>query len=209
MSHFDSVVAIRYSAGRALARFRVRYFFDFSFVHINKTGGSSIEKALGLPFQHLTALELRSLIGAERWARRFSFGFVRNPWDKVVSHYHYRVRTNQTDLGSVPIPFDDWVMRAYGERDPRYHDQPKMFQPQHEWLEDLDGTRLVDYVGRFERLHEDFTTVCDRIGVEATLPHLKRSAHPDYRDIYREDSREVVARVFGGDLERYGYTFDG
>ena len=36
--------------------FYSNYFTNFIFVHINKTGGSSIEKALGLPQQkHLTA----------------------------------------------------------------------------------------------------------------------------------------------------------
>ena len=63
---------------------------DVEFIHINKTGGSSIEKALGLPFSHQTASMRVARLGTEEWNRRYSFTFVRNPWDRLVSQYHYR-----------------------------------------------------------------------------------------------------------------------
>lgn len=207
MKAVDRVLALRFPARRAVARFRTRHLARCVFVHINKTGGSSIEKALGLPFQHLTAEELRELLGPARWERRFSFGFVRNPWDKVVSHYHFRVKTRQTGLGAAPVPFEEWVIRAYGEREPGLCDQPRMFMAQHRWLSDASGAQIVDFVGRFERLEEDFAEVCRRIGVDASLPHLKKSRHRDYRELYSGETRDVVAKVFAGDLERYGYEF--
>ena len=70
---------------------------DFIFIHINKTGGTSIEKALGLEKDHLTASEKKTAIGKQKWKKIYSFAFVRNPWDKVVSHYHHRVKMNITD----------------------------------------------------------------------------------------------------------------
>ena len=78
-----------------------KYLQKFVFIHINKTAGSSIEKALKLRFEHKTALEKRAEIGPELFAEKFVFAFVRNPWDKVVSHYHYRVRTNQNGFGDL------------------------------------------------------------------------------------------------------------
>ena len=89
---------------------------DFIFVHINKTAGTSIEHALGLPFQHKTARQFINEIGLETWRTTFTFAVVRNPWDKVVSHYHYRVETNRLDPGDDPIQFGDWVREAYGKR---------------------------------------------------------------------------------------------
>ncbi|MFV1985834.1 MAG: sulfotransferase family 2 domain-containing protein [Gemmatimonadota bacterium] len=207
MRSADRMVALRYPVQRAWARFKTRYLLDYTFVHINKTGGSSIEQALGMPFQHRTALELRELIGDAAWDRRFSFAFVRNPWDKAVSHYHYRVKTGQMGLGDTPVPFDEWVIRAYGEHDPAYYDQPRMFMPQYQWLSGPSGNSMVDFVGRFERLHDDFAEVCRRIDVDASLPHLKKSKHRDYRDLYSTECRDVIARVFEGDLERYDYEF--
>lgn len=205
---YDRLVALRYPVRSAWARFQTKYLLNFIFVHINKTGGSSIERALGAPFQHLTALELRDDLGERRWDDRFSFGFVRNPWDRVVSHYHYRVKTNQTGLGERTVPFEEWVIRAYGERDPAYYDRPQMFMPQYRWLGDQEGRQLVDFVGRFERLHEDFAEVCRRIGVEASLPHLKKSVRRDFRELYSAETRDLIARRFEGDIERYGYEFE-
>lgn len=207
MKALDRILAYRFPLQRAAARVRTKYLLDVVFVHINKTGGTSIERALGLPFQHLTAAELRELLGERRWRERFKFAFVRDPWDKVASHYHYRVKTNQTGLGDDPIPFEEWVIRAYGERDPAYYDHPKMFMPQHRWICDEEGELVVDFVGRFERLQADFDEVCRRIGASASLPHLKRSSGSDYRELYTPAARDVVAERFAGDIERFGYRF--
>lgn len=190
--------------------FRTRYLLNFVFVHINKTGGSSVERALRLPFRHDTALEIRRQIGERRWAKRFSFTIVRNPWDKVVSHYHYRVQTDQTGLKAEPIGFEEWVKRAYGDRDPRYHDTPKMFMPQSEWVSDEEGRIIVDFIGRFENLAADFRTICERIGRRAELPHLKKSRQGrDYRGAYSDETAEIVGRYFAKDLENFGYGFEG
>lgn len=188
-------------------RLHTKYLADVAFVHINKAAGSSIEKALGLPFQHKTARELRDLMGPRRWSERFTFTFVRNPWDKVASHYHYRVMTDQTGLATSRLPFNDWVMRAYGERDPLYYDIPKMFMPQIEWIVDDDRQLMVDFIGHFENLEDDFHAICDILGVGARLPHLKRSVRGDYRELYTAEAAEVVERWFAEDLKRFEYRF--
>jgi hypothetical protein len=179
-------------------------------VHINKTGGSSIEKALRMPFQHRTARELIDLVGPKQWDRCFTFAFVRNPWAKVASHFNYRVATNQTGLGEKPIPFPTWVKRAYGDRDPDYYDNPKMFMPQTAWICDVEGRELVDFVGRFENLERDFLEVCRRINREnVTLPHLKRSSgRTHYSHLYDEEARQVVEKRFAEDIRRFSYGYE-
>ena len=188
-------------------RHRNRHRDPFVFIHINKTGGTSIEKALKLAFEHRTALEKIEELGREEWDRRFSFAVVRNPWDKVVSHYHYRVKTNQTGLGRRAIPFREWVIRAYGEHEHRYYDQPRMFMPQIRWITDERGEILVSFVASFERLQMDWDVICRRIGVKATLPHVKKSVHRPFRELYDERTREIVAREFAEDIDAFGYSF--
>lgn len=186
---------------------RERYLRPWVFIHINKTGGSSIEKALGAGLDHSTALEKCQQLGAAAWQRKFTFTIVRNPWDKVVSHYHYRVKTNQTGLGEQPIDFSEWVYRCYVERDPTYYDQPRMFMSQRQWLVDESDQLLVEFVGRFENLQQDFARISERINVKAKLGHAKPSGRGGYRDYYDAQTRDIVAEAFAADLESFGYSF--
>jgi hypothetical protein len=181
---------------------------NYIFIHINKCGGGAIEAALGLPWLHVTAAECINVLGHDRWDSIYSFSFVRNPWDKVVSHYHHRVRTNQTGLGENPLEFDDWVRLSYGENDPRYYDKPVMFMPQVDWLVDGQGNTVVSYVGRFESLQRDFDEICTRLGlVKKKLPSVRKSERTGYRDYYEPQTRQIVANWFEKDLDAFGYSF--
>lgn len=189
-------------------RLREKYFQRFVYIHINKTGGSSIEKALSLAHEHKTAIEKKGELGENRWDKKFVFSFVRNPWDKVVSHYHFRVMTNQTGLGKNPLDFNTWVGLAYGDKDTRYYDHPKMFMPQLDWLADNNGNMLVEYVGRFERLDEDFRNICTKINVSnCSLPHMKQSKRSGYKEYYNNQSRKTIACWFQKDIEYFKYRF--
>ena len=184
-----------------------RLFDNFEFIHINRTGGTSIVKALGLPFEHKTALDIIGRIGQAEWDRRFSFAVVRNPWDKVVSHYHHRVQINLTGLGVATIPFGEWVRQAYGDRNPAYYDPPLMFAPQLDWISGRDGSIVVDSICRFENLENDFATVARRIGRQATLPHLNSSRHGLYREYYDAETARIISDRFQKDIEAFGYSF--
>jgi hypothetical protein len=186
---------------------KYRYLDGFIFIHINKNGGSSVEKALNIPFEHKTALEKIKEIGQKDWNRRLTFTVIRNPWDKVVSHYHYRVKTNQTNLRDDPIEFNEWVKRAYGNQDAFYYDNPKMFMPQTNWITDEKGNILVDEIIHFENLENEFNKVLEKLGKNVTLPHVKKSDRGIYRDYYEEETIAIVKNWFEQDIERFDYRF--
>lgn len=186
---------------------RQRYLRPYVFVHINKTGGSSIERALGISQDHSTALEKYRQLGAKAWEQKFVFAVVRNPWDKVVSHYHYRVKTKQTGLDDSPIAFREWVLRCYLDRDPQYYDQPRMFMPQWHWLIDEKGKSLVDFVGRFENLNQDFATISDRLSLGSSLGHVKPSSRGSYQNYYNEETQALIEASFAEDIDAFGYRF--
>jgi len=180
----------------------------FVFIHINKTGGMSIGKALGLgKKEHFTALEHKNRLGDYSWGEMFKFSFVRNPWDKVVSHYFHRVKTNQTGLGKNRIDFNEWVKLTYGEQDPRYFDYPKYFMPQINWLTDEKGEIMVDFVGRFENLENDFQLICERIGRNVDLPNVNKSKHREYQYYYDDATKEIVRGWFEKDIGFFNYSF--
>ena len=180
----------------------------FNFIHINKTAGTSVKRALKLPpSNHKTASEIIKVIGIEQWENSFNFTVVRNPWDKVTSHYFHRVKTNQTGLKEAPIDFNEWVKLTYGCQDERYYNNPKMFMPQLDWITAEDDAILVDFICQFESLKEDFLYVCERLGVNATLPHEKSTCRESYNKYYNQESMDIIADWFEKDIQKFGYTF--
>ncbi|MEL6772057.1 MAG: sulfotransferase family 2 domain-containing protein [Bacteroidota bacterium] len=191
------------------AIFRERHLQPFVFIHINKTGGSSVEKALGARFEHKTAQEKITMLGRNAWDRKFTFCIVRNPWDRAVSLFHYRKMTDQTGLADTEMGFQTWLRQTLQDQDPAFYDKPRMFMPQRDWIADDNGQILVDYTMRFENLHRSFEEVARRLGKDVRLPHLKKSKRRDYRTYYDAATIDLVAEFYAVDLEAFGYTFDG
>ena len=183
---------------------------SFVFVHINKTAGTSIGRAIGLPDKdHLTAKEIISMIGRQNWDGAYKFTVVRNPWDKVVSLYEYRRKKNKTLIASRGVSFTDWVKLTHGQnQDPFYYNNPKSFQTQLEWLRDDEDGIAIDYVARFETLHADFEQIKTAIGCNANLPHLNASSRKNFKEYYTAESRDIIARWYQQDIDFFAYTFD-
>lgn len=181
----------------------------FVFLHINKTAGTSVLRALGIPVkQHRTAREVIDRIGREKWQSAWKFAFVRNPWDRAVSLYEYRRGKDRTGIASSGLSFTRWVDRVFTEDpDPRYNNNPRSFQSQCDWLKDERGDIAIDFIGRFENLASDFSRVAERIAPGASLQHLNASRRGSYTRYYDPQSRQAVARWFAEDIERFGYDF--
>lgn len=151
-------------------RDRSRKFF---FMHIPKTGGSSIEKALCLPeeawsdpvvgsewlqgnltadiaIQHLTPVQLawRGLMTFDELQSYRSFAFVRNPWDRFVSEFHHR---NKPDFGEF-LSFCASEIRE-GRA---YSHMWQHIVPQYDFIFAPDGTQMIEKIYRFENLRDEF-----------------------------------------------------
>ena len=72
---------------------------DFVFIHMSKTGGTSIVSIFGEAFQkHNTSKEVIEIIGKKKWNEVYKFSVVRNPWDRAHSWYKFRVKHNQQKI---------------------------------------------------------------------------------------------------------------
>lgn len=211
--------------------------YNFLFVHIAKTAGTSVRTTLEryrrrdayyLPqvicsrLSHLTGHRIGSklprhakviaayeILPREFFNHLFKFAFVRNPWDLQVSSFHH-IRRERPHLLKGYQDFADFLRyKLDPDRPYQYHIDTSM-ELQSDYLVDLHGRVLVDFIGRFERLNEDFSTVCDRIGlVPPLLAHHRRADdRGDYRQYYDTETAELVARHFARDIEMLGYRFD-
>ena len=153
--------------------------------------------------EHETALGARRLLPRDVFDDCFKFAFVRNPWSWIVSVW-MRLRTTESHrhypiVSRMDFPeYVDWEIR----RD-RQH--------QHRFVCDRRGELLVDFVGRQERLAEDFRRVCERLGLgEVELPHVgaRPRKHADWREYYDDALRERVGEHWRRDVELFGYRFE-
>jgi len=154
--------------------------------------------------QHLTMGEILELV--PETADFFRFAFVRNPYDRLVSTYFNadpdllrRAREQGIELEGLSFP------RFVQAIDGLEHVH---LRPQSDFLLDAEGRHGVEFVGRFERLREDFGEVCRRLGVRSRLPHRNRSQRrQSYRRMYDGTCRRFVEERYARDLEAFSYDY--
>ena len=153
---------------------------------------------------HASAATLAAWVPPEIFERLFKFAFVRNPWDLLVSYWHYLRHNPGHHRGRIARRLPDFA--AYVEYEIR---RGRISQSR--LLCDRRGRLLIDFVGRYESLPTDFARICRRVGIEATLPRVNagsRGDHRDYRDYYTPALTARVAEAFAADVERFDYSFD-
>ena len=186
----------------------------FIFIHIPRTAGNSIVKALPVDYDsHETAIQWRKRLKA-KWNAFFKFTMVRNPWDRVLSWYLFCRQLRNIapkEQYIYQMPFESWVnngMRTHWETsNVKFNGENPLTL--HEYI--MDGPKLiVDFVGRFEHLSQDFNKVCKMIGApNRRLPHIykTRKASDHYRNYYNEITKKTIAKTFEKDIELFKYTF--
>lgn len=185
------------------------------YVHIPKTGGVSVAKALfgNYGAGHVPITMHRRIFGDALFEQYFKFTFVRNPWDRVVSAYTF-LRKGGMDREDKAFAarhiapyadFDQFVRCWLSAESAR---RSLHFRPQSDWLCLRDGTLGVDYIGRFERLAEDFKVVCEQLGIQANLAHHNASQRHDYRQYYTGETAAIVGEVYQRDIALLDYAFD-
>ena len=212
--------------------------YKFLFVHIAKTGGTSVRAALervrrrdpyywlmwpchrmshltghklGTKFpRHAHAIAAKEMLPKEFYDSLFKFAFVRNPWDLQVSSFHH-IRRERPHYMAGHDNFGDFLRwKLDPERPYQFHIDTSI-ELQNDYLVDLHDKLIVDFVGRYERLNEDFSYACQRIGINLpALPHRRQATDrsKDFRSYYDSETADLVAQHFRKDIERFGYTFD-
>ncbi len=217
------------------------------FVHIPKTAGQSIEQFFlnlhGLSWEnrsplllrynpdanrgpeslaHLTASEYVECgyLTLEEFNKCFKFSFVRNPWERLVSEYRYRQYYKK-------YTFREFVLNGLPSRS-KYSDSYRHIMPQSEFILDENGRSLVDFIGRFENLQNDFNVICAKLGIEVSVLPFKndsagqkgakgmlrglfsadrRGSEKNCFSYYDEELREVVAEMYAADIRAFDYQF--
>lgn len=191
------------------------------FVHITKTAGTSIRRCLGFPQanrsnglfkKHYSCQEIQEIVHPAIWDNAFKFSFVRNPWDRLYSYYHYMKRKffrahpslHPATPGLFPN-FEDWVEEHIVNNDI----SSTNYRPQYTWIYNEEGRLQVDFLGKFETLLKDFESIRTIIGEpDLQLGHYNSTDRPeDYKIGYSKRTREIVKSVYREDIELFNYAY--
>ena len=191
------------------------------FIHVPKTAGTSVEVALDMQHrknlfefdpiqnnfkQHWPATQVRKRLGPEKYDEMFSFAFVRHPISRMLSEYHYLKRLGSSFvLHQSPDSFikkihDIWGMWEFYPREMRQHIRTQTFM-----LYNEEGKLMVDFVGKFENLQEDWQHVCDQLGISEELPFSQESANKDDWSEFSEESIATIRKLYADDFKNFDY----
>ncbi|KAB7613668.1 sulfotransferase family protein [Amylibacter sp. SFDW26] len=207
----------------------------YIFVHIPKTGGTSLSlalenkamkddvligdtpkaknrrsrlknvKASGRLWKHARLTDVYGLITQEQIEQYFVFTIVRNPWDRVVSYYHW-LKKQTFDHPAVKIaqsmPFADFLRNGMMQRSFK-NDAAKSYVMDH------DGMDRCNLYLRLEHLAQDAQILETTLGFKlGELPHDNKSQRDkEYSKYYDDTGREIIAAAFEEDINRFGYEF--
>lgn len=199
----------------------VNHEHRFIFIHVYKTGGTSIRSALPksveLQGTHATAPWTRDYIDPAMWYSYTKFAVVRNPFDWMISLRGYIQHgdplhwAHDVVKGLDMMGFLQWHARAMYRGLPGRDNGDKVTDLTG-FLCDEDEHVLVDRVLRFENLSEEF----EKLSAELKLPerHLPyenastiRAERGDHRSHYTAEARDYAEKMFARDFRNFGYAF--
>lgn len=187
----------------------------FLFVHIAKAGGTSITKAIA---EHLNVDRsiLRNssnkfidganipLILKDEIDDYFVFSFVRSPWARAISYFHYLQQIRQPPF-NIPrnIEFKSWIKQGGF-----IHAKNGSLTSASSQLSNDDGIYShIDFIGKIENVDADWQYVSDKLNLSISLGHRKRSEHEHYTSYYDEETIDIISNHYKRDVELFNYNF--
>ncbi len=168
-----------------------------------------VEKADRIPldkiwYNHMPASEIRNLLGQRTWDSYRTITTVRNPFDLVVSRFHWTAERR----GDPPLPRSPERQRA------EFTDFVKGSAfPSSADITHLDGAFAIHHVVRFEHLREDLHKLCGNLGrpyEPALLTHVKATAWRRFgvpvHAYYTPETEEIVCKEHGWMFDCGGYS---
>lgn len=190
------------------------------FVHIPKNAGASINHVLyGQFVGHIQAKDLACWT-PKLWQSLPSLALARNPWDRCLSAYLFACAGAGTGVHSVAeianpkqyaVPefasFSRFVQEWLPAKSLSQRDQ--IFRTQSDFVTDRKRKLIVDHMGRTENMPavETYLSELLKKPVKIVKTNTTKREKESYHSYYSASDRDVVAKLYEEDIQRFGYEF--
>ncbi len=208
----------------------------YIFVHIPKTGGTALSVALeqramaddiligdtpkairrrkrvatlnaaGRLWKHSTLADIDGVLDPQTMAQMFVVTLVRNPWDRLVSYYHW-LRVQSFDHPAVrlakSLEFSAFLNAPMTRSSIQHH-------PFGSYVTDPAGQNQCDLFIRLEHFADDVAPFEAHLGFSLNPLPVHNTSHRsrDWRRYYSDEDRDLVADLCAKDIHRFGFGFD-
>ncbi|MGA1233881.1 MAG: Type II secretory pathway, pullulanase PulA [Lutimaribacter sp.] len=162
-------------------------------------------QAAGRLWKHSSLADLDGLLAPDEARALFVFTLVRNPWDRMVSYYHW-LRGQRFSHPAVALaqqlPLEAFVLAPQSLA-------AWQAWPARRYVSDAQGRDLCRCYIRIERFNHDAAPLIQHLGFALDLPRANTSTRSrDWRPYYSDAAAQAVARAAAEDITRFGYGFD-
>lgn len=206
----------------------------FIFVHIPKTGGTALSLALegraaaddiligdtpkavrrrkrvqglkstGRLWKHSTLADIEGVVERDAFDDFFIFTLVRNPWDRIVSYYHW-------------LQLQDWEHYAVGlAKTVSFSEfvndrtiQKSLSIGASHYLTDAAGRVRNAHYFRLEALDQDLSALWAHLGFDLSpiAPANRSNRKRDFRSYYSDQDAQIVSDISKQDIVQFSYSF--
>tara|TARA_Y100001963_G_scaffold145297_1_gene218708 strand:- start:2280 stop:2876 length:597 start_codon:yes stop_codon:yes gene_type:complete len=161
----------------------------------------------------------------------FKFAFVRNPWEKMVSHFEWRKKRDLESPMSMKVKgnkanwlhsvdFTYWIKNLKKMDYDNLHTRNQLdWICTERWIWDLDKqiyiyrpNRIklkVDFVGRVETMEKDWKYIKEKLNIKSDWPlaRVRKTHHLPYWKYYDDECVEIVKNRYEDDINFFNYKF--
>jgi len=203
----------------------VAHYFKFKQNNSNFFGRSKVKKIYenstakilaGHEYSHYTLRLLKKHIDIKKY---FIFSFVRNPFDKLVSEFFWRIKYKLSfypffEIELKPSNFELFLNKLQ-EVNLTFKENKIIWEshlyPQTKFLflkrKNKKNKLEIDFLGRFENFSEDMKKLSSMLEIEGSPIFKNATEHEPYKNYYNKSSKKIVETLYADDLNNFNYIF--
>ena len=209
------------------------------FIHIPKTGGTSVKKLLlnlknpelsfydkvkyyyyeeikrkKLLSRHGKAIEYFNFFESDLWSNSLKFTCVRNPWDLMVSSYHWWIQHGQK-FSKLNLMYNDISKMSFNEFMNSKYGKEMINECNgnaQDWFLDNSKKIIVDGIIKLENFNFEFKELLDKskksFHGNIDLSKENTTIRENYQKYYNKETKQIIKDRFKYLIEYCNYKFD-